>query len=118
MENDLTTPHLGWTSVGEDEIDVFLKFMLRQIADVGSVPVVHFLHFARECLEIGHFFRARPTKRVRQPQQVMLKDLIDDMDVVEDTQEYRSVLRVQPLEMLGDDIIEASIGPLFVANEL
>jgi hypothetical protein len=53
-----------------------------------------------------------------QPQQMMLKNLVDDMDVVEDPQEDRRVLGIQPFEIPGDNIVEAAIGPLFVAYEL
>jgi hypothetical protein len=56
-------------------------------------------------------------KPVGQPQQMMLKDLIDKMHVVEDTNEDLCVL-LQSFEILAGNIIEAAVGPLFVVNEL
>jgi hypothetical protein len=38
-------------------------------------------------------------KPMWQPQQMMLKNLVDDMDVVEDPQEDRRVLGIQPFEI-------------------
>lgn len=49
---------------------------------------------------------------------MMLKDLIDKMHVVEDTNEDLCVLRIQSFEILAGNIIEAAVGPLFVVNEL
>jgi hypothetical protein len=55
---------------------------------------------------------------MRQSPEVMLKDPVDDMDMVEDLQQNRAILRVQPVEILADHVVEAAIGPLFVANKL
>ena len=57
-------------------------------------------------------------KCVRQSLQVMLKDPIDDMDMVEDTHKVRRVLSVQAIDVLGNHFTKAAIGPLFIANEV
>jgi hypothetical protein len=48
---------------------------------------------------------------------MVLENPIDDMDVVEDAQEDRRVLGVQPAEVLGGCLIQAAIRPLFAVNE-
>jgi hypothetical protein len=55
---------------------------------------------------------------MRQSQQVMLKDLIDNMNMVEDPNKDHPILSVEPFEIPGGDIAKAAIGPLLVANEL
>jgi hypothetical protein len=55
---------------------------------------------------------------MRKSLQVMLKDLIHDKDVVADSNQDRRILRIQPIEVLANHVIEVAIGPLFVANKL
>jgi hypothetical protein len=55
---------------------------------------------------------------VWQSLQVMLKDSVDRMHMVKDAKHDRSILGGQPSKMLANCLIEAAIGPLFVANKL
>lgn len=57
-------------------------------------------------------------KSVRLPSQVMLKDPIDDIDVVENAEHDRGILFGKPVEILANHIVEAALGPLLVTNEL
>jgi len=45
-----------------------------------------------------------------QPKQVALKDLIDDVDVIDDAKEDRRILGIQSTQILGDNIVEAAVG--------
>jgi hypothetical protein len=54
---------------------------------------------------------------VGQSLQVMLKDSVDHMYMVEDAEHDRGVLVGQPVEIPADNIVEAAIGPSFDGNE-
>jgi hypothetical protein len=84
MQDDLASPHARRLSAGEDEIDRLLKIALRQTAHVRRVPVVNLSHAVRERLELWNLLRPRRLKRGRRSLQVMLKDPVDDVDVIED----------------------------------
>src|SRR5690242_16747652 len=48
----------------------------------------------------------------------MLKDSVDHMHMVEDAEHDRGILVGQPIEILADHIVEATIGPSLYVNEL
>jgi len=49
---------------------------------------------------------------------MVLKDLVDDMDMVEDAEHDRGFLGGQAVEIPADHIVEAAIGPALDINEL
>src|SRR5262249_11318682 len=104
MQNDLASPHARRLSAGEDEIDRLLEIALRQAIHVGRVPVVDLSNIAGKRLELWHPFRPRRCKCVRQTPQVMLKDSVDHMYMVEDAEHDRGVLLGQPAEILANNI--------------
>jgi hypothetical protein len=57
-------------------------------------------------------------ERVRQSLEMMPEDLIDHVDVVEDPQEHRRILRRDPLDVSRDHLAEAAVRPPLEANEL
>lgn len=118
MQYDFAAPHAGRRSVGEDKVHGRVEIVLWQVPHIGSVPVIDVLHAARERLEIRHFLGSRRMKSVRLPSQVMLKDPIDDIDVVENAEHDRGILFGKPVEILANHIVEAALGPLLVTNEL
>jgi hypothetical protein len=74
MQNDLASPHACRLSAGEDEINRLLEIVLRQTTHVRGVPGIDLCHPIRKRPELGHLFRPRRLKRVRQSLRVMLKD--------------------------------------------
>src|SRR5215813_9106760 len=117
MQNDLASPHARRLAAGEDEIDRLLEIAIRQAIHVGRVPVVDLSNTAGKRLELRHFFRPRRLKCVRQSPQVMLKDSVDHMYVVEDAEHDRGILVGQPAEILTNNIVETAIGPSFDSNK-
>jgi hypothetical protein len=118
MQNDLASPHARRLSAGEDEIDRLLKIVLRQATHIGRVPVVDFSRAVRERLEIGHLFRPRRPKRMRQSLQMVLKYPVHDMDMVEDAKHDEGILGEQLVEIPADRIIKATIGPSLDVDKL
>jgi hypothetical protein len=57
-------------------------------------------------------------KGVRQALQVMLEDLIDDMEMVEDTYDDRRLLGIQPGDVRRDHIVKAVVRPLLAADKV
>lgn len=117
MQNDLASPDACGLSAREDEIDELLEVVLRQATYIRGVPVAEFFRSVRKRPEFRHFFGSRRPERVRESQQVMLKDAVDHMDMVEDAKHDRGILAGQPVEILADDIEKAAIGPSFDGNE-
>lgn len=109
MQDDLATPHARRLSAREDEIDRLLEIALRETIHVRRVPVVDLARTARKRMELGHVLRSRRLKRVWQSLQVMLKDSVDHMDMVEDAEHDRCILTAQPVEIPADNIMEAAV---------
>lgn len=101
----------GRLAAGEDEVDGLLEIAIRQVTYVGSVPVVDLPGIVRKRVESGHLFRSRRPQRVRQSLQVMLKDSIDRVDVVEDAEHQHGILARQPVEAPTDYLIKVATGP-------
>ena len=49
---------------------------------------------------------------------MMLKDPIDDVDMVEDAQRDRRILGIQPVEIVCQDLIKPTIRPLLATDEV
>ena len=121
MQDHLASPHARRFSAGEDEIDRLLEIAFCQTIRIRRVPVVELSRTARKRFEFRHLLRSRRLKRVRQSLQVMLKDSIDHMYMVEDAEhdavagiafaavqppgvaQYQALAALQPLGVIGRD---------------
>jgi len=118
MQNDLTAPHACLLAASEDEIERLREVPLRQTVHVGRVPVVNLTSAICKLTECRQALGARRPTGMRQSLQVMLKNSIDDMNVIEDTQHDQSILAGQSVEVPADRFVEATIGPAFHGDEL
>src|SRR6185437_246178 len=109
VQNHLASPHSRRLPAGEDEIHVLLEIALRQTADVADIPVVDFSRTVRKVTELRDDLGSGRSECMRQSLEVMLKDSVDRVDVIEDAKREGCILAGQPVEVAAYDIVEAAI---------
>lgn len=118
VQDDLASAHARLLAAGEGEIDGLFEVAVRQGIHLRRVPVVDLARTGSKRLKLRHRVGSRRPIGVRHSLQVVLKDPVDHMDMIEDTEHERGILLAQPVEIPVDHIVEAATGPPFDGDEL